>query len=113
MWRGLLASCRYSFSCWSESLRPNQVFHQKRNGIRQISHAVRKKRSFWVRDMPGFRLCASAVSVELGLADKVVIPLTLLYDIGIEYAFLLQIVRDRILGQKRGLKPDFGSNPFA
>ena len=41
-------------NCWSESLRPNQVFHQKRNGIRQINHAVRKKESFWVRDMPGF-----------------------------------------------------------
>src|SRR5258708_2744822 len=97
MWRGFLASCRYSFNCWSESLRPNHVFHQKRNGIRQISHAVRKKRSFWVRDMPVFRLCASACGVELGLADKVVIPLTLLHDVGVEHPLLLQIVGDRIL----------------
>src|SRR5271170_1166479 len=56
MWRGFFVSCRYSVNCWSESLRPNQVFHQNRNGIRQMSQAVTKKRSFWVRDMPGFAL---------------------------------------------------------
>src|SRR5580693_7209922 len=54
MWRGFFVSCRYSVSCWSERLRPNHVFHQNRNGMRQISQAVTKKRSFWVRDMPGF-----------------------------------------------------------
>src|ERR1700735_5593434 len=54
MWRGFLAACRYSFNCWSESFRPNHVFHQNKKGIRQISHAVRKKRSFWVRDVPRF-----------------------------------------------------------
>jgi hypothetical protein len=36
------------------SFRPNHVFHQNKNGIRQISQAVRKKRSFWVRDVPRF-----------------------------------------------------------
>src|SRR5580692_7564510 len=54
MCRGFLASCRYSFNCWSVSFRPNHVFHQNKKGIRQISHAVRKKRSFWVRDVPRF-----------------------------------------------------------
>src|SRR5580704_5953694 len=68
MWRGFFVSCKYSVSCWSESLRPNQVFHQNRNGIRQISQAVTKKRSFWVRDMPG--LGGASVSwAAFGLAD--------------------------------------------
>src|SRR6266446_8833679 len=61
MWRGFFVSWRYSVNCWSESLRPNQVFHQNRNGIRQISQAVRKKRSFWARDIPGLgRGCKTA-----------------------------------------------------
>src|SRR5208282_5939682 len=68
MCRGFFVSCKYSANCWSESLRPNQVFHQKRNGIRQISHATRKKRSFWVRDMPGF-LVSDALVTGVGLAD--------------------------------------------
>src|SRR3984957_6644703 len=54
MCRGFLASCRYSFNCWSVSFRPNHVFHQNKNGIRQISQAVRKKRNFWVRGVPRF-----------------------------------------------------------
>ena len=35
--------------CWSERWRPNQVFHQKRNGMRTMSHPVTKKRIFWLR----------------------------------------------------------------
>src|SRR5580693_3608392 len=73
MWRGFFVSCRYSVNCWSESLRPNQVFHQNRNGMRQISHAVMKKRSFWVRDMPGFlAVCGdvpASVSSPVRLSD--------------------------------------------
>src|SRR5580693_1765966 len=73
MWRGFLESCRYSASCWSESLRPNHVFHQNRKGIRQISQAVTKKSSFWVRDMPGFWSGASAGrGAGIGLADMLV-----------------------------------------
>src|SRR5271157_1438955 len=68
MWRGFFVSCRYSVSCWSESLRPNQVFHQKRNGIRQISQAVTKKRNFCVRDIPGFGFLSSSTVSELGIA---------------------------------------------
>src|SRR5215475_10140188 len=37
-----------------------QVFRQKRNGMRTMSHPVVKKRIFWVRDME--RLGLSAVS---------------------------------------------------
>src|SRR5712671_1862952 len=37
----------------------------------------------------------------------------LLQDIGVEHALLLQIVRNSILRQKRRLKPDLGSDPFA
>ena len=51
MCRGFLSSWRYSVSCWSFRWRPNQVFHQKRKGMRTMSHPVAKKRSFWVRDM--------------------------------------------------------------
>src|SRR5580658_1228391 len=73
MWRGFFVSCRYSVSCWSERLRPNHVFHQNRNGIRQISQAVTKKRSFWLRDMPGFACGASmAGGAGIGLADILV-----------------------------------------
>src|SRR5258708_34717643 len=73
MWRGFFVSCRYSVNCWSVSLRPNQVFHQNRNGIRQISQAVRKKRSFWARDMPGLGVWASpAGGAAIGLADILV-----------------------------------------
>ena len=43
MWRGCFSSCRYSVSCLSESWRPNQVFHQNRNGIRTISHAGQQR----------------------------------------------------------------------
>src|ERR1700722_16418556 len=45
MWRGCFSSCRYSASCLLVSWRPNQVFHQKRNGIRTMSHAVTKNSS--------------------------------------------------------------------
>src|ERR1700676_2349958 len=44
MWRGCLSSFRYSTICWSESWRPNQVFHQNKKGMRTISQAVKKKR---------------------------------------------------------------------
>src|ERR1035441_9494765 len=37
----------------------------------------------------------------------------LLYDIGVEHALLLQIMRNGILGQKWRLEPDFGSDPGA
>src|SRR5580700_7116614 len=71
MWRGFFVSWRYSVNCWSESLRPNQVFHQNRNGMRQISHAVMKKRSFWVRDMPGLGFLSSSMVAGLDiLADS-------------------------------------------
>src|ERR1700683_909358 len=72
MWRGFFVSCRYSVSCWSESLRPNHVFHQNRNGIKQMSQAVTKKRSFWVRDMPGFLGTSEASVAGVGFADIVV-----------------------------------------
>src|SRR5579864_6660237 len=42
MWRGCLSSFKYSVSCLSESWRPNQVFHQNRNGMSTISQAVTK-----------------------------------------------------------------------
>src|SRR5215467_13522743 len=51
MWRGFFSSCRYSLSSVFESLRPNHVFHQNRNGISTISHAVTKKRMRWPLDM--------------------------------------------------------------
>jgi hypothetical protein len=38
---------------------------------------------------------------------------SLLHDIGVEHALLLQIIRDGILRQKWRLEPDFGSDPFA
>src|ERR1700688_4647241 len=106
MWRGFFVSCRYSVTCWSESLRPNQVFHQNRKGIRQISHAVRKKRSFWVRDMPGLRAGASLAGT--GLGDMLSID-----DIGVQDSLLFQIVRHRVFSQDRGLDADFGADPFA
>jgi len=53
MCRGCSSSCRYSASCLSESWRPNQMFHQNRNGIRTISHAVMKKSSRLPVDMRG------------------------------------------------------------
>jgi hypothetical protein len=36
----------------------------------------------------------------------------LLYDIGIKYALLFQIVRNGVLGEKRRENADFGSDPF-
>src|SRR5580700_2676421 len=114
MWRGFFVSCRYSVSCWSESLRPNQVFHQNRNGIRQISQAVTKKRSFWVRDMPGFALADILEDISPQrhrVTEKN--DLQLLYDIGVEYAVLLQIMRDGVLGEERRLELDFGTDPGA
>src|SRR5882672_5827294 len=38
---------------------------------------------------------------------------SLVYDIGVEHALLLQIVRDGVLGQERGQEADFGADPFA
>jgi hypothetical protein len=38
--------------------------------MRQMSHAVRKKRSFWARDMPGFLAFTSSIGcARLGFAD--------------------------------------------
>jgi hypothetical protein len=37
----------------------------------------------------------------------------LMLDIGIQYAFLLQVVRHRVLRQKRRLEADFSADPFA
>src|SRR6266581_3545918 len=51
MWRGCLSSRRYPVSCFSESCRPNQVFHQNRNGMSTISQAVAKNRMRWPVDM--------------------------------------------------------------
>src|ERR1700691_331172 len=117
MWRSFLVSCRYSFNCWSESLRPNHVFHQNRNGIRQISQAVRKKRSFCVRDMPVLRVGAASVcETACGLADIWTESTTiynLFHYIRVEHAILLQVMRNRVLRQKRRQHPDFGSDPFA
>ena len=59
----LLVSCRYSVICWSERCRPNQVFHQNRNGMRTISQPVTKKRIFWVRDMPRLGFGSSTAAV--------------------------------------------------
>src|SRR6185369_4204149 len=42
---GCLSSFRYSSIFWDESWRPNQVLHQKRNGINTINQAVRKNSS--------------------------------------------------------------------
>jgi len=81
------------------------VFHQNKKGIRQISHAMRKKRSFWVRDIPGF--ARASVGTGIGLKDigetftkqaQSQMHQKLLYDIGIEHANLLQIMRHGILG---------------
>ena len=36
-----------------------------------------------------------------------------IFHVGIEHAFLLQIMRNRILGQKWRQQPDFGADPFA
>jgi hypothetical protein len=37
----------------------------------------------------------------------------LLDDIGVQYAFLFQVVRDGVLGQKWRLHADFSPDPFA
>src|SRR5215470_17139354 len=44
MWRGCASSRRYSVTSLSERWRPNQVFHQNRNGIRTMSHPVTRNR---------------------------------------------------------------------
>src|SRR2546428_6738762 len=71
MWRGFLSSCKYSLSCLSESWRPNQVFHQKRNGISTISQAVTKNRMRCPVDMRRRALGPpdDPISEELGTAD--------------------------------------------
>src|SRR5262252_214370 len=51
MCRGCCSSLRYSAIFWSESARPNQVFHQERNGISTMSHAVRKNNRRCLVDM--------------------------------------------------------------
>jgi hypothetical protein len=38
---------------------------------------------------------------------------SLFHDIRVEHTLLLQIMRNRILRQKRRLQPDFSSNPLA
>src|SRR5579862_2227538 len=67
MWRGFFSSCRYSVSCWSERWRPNQVFHQNRNGMSTMSHPVVKKRIFWVRDMLRLGLVADGAVCGVSL----------------------------------------------
>src|ERR1700730_820121 len=114
MWRGFLVSFRYSLSCWSVSLRPNHVFHQNRKGIRQISHAVRKKRSFWVRDMPGLGSCTSWGGwTGIGSADMLGTKDYSLHDVSVKHSILFEIMRNRVLGQKWRLEADFGPDPFA
>ena len=41
------------------------------------------------------------------------IGFTLFLDISVEHALLLQVVRHGVLGQKRRLEADFGSDPLA
>src|SRR5215831_3098613 len=48
---GCCSSLRYSAIFLSESARPNQVFHQKRNGISTMSQAVRKNNRRCLVDM--------------------------------------------------------------
>src|SRR5208283_993614 len=74
MCRGCFSSCKYSATCWSESWRPNQVFHQNRTGMSTISHAVRKKSSRLRADMRGRRLAGgmgfvSASDEDCGFAS--------------------------------------------
>ncbi len=74
MCRGFLSSWRYSVSCWSERWRPNQVFHQNRNGMRTMSQPVAKNRIFWVRDIERLGLvCGAAPPSEpaCGWAEEV------------------------------------------
>src|SRR5713226_3156333 len=51
MWRGCFSSFKYTVICLSESWRPNQVFHQKRNGMRTINQAVTKNKRRFRGDM--------------------------------------------------------------
>src|SRR5580700_4765550 len=75
MWRGCFSSCKYSPICLSESWRPNQVFHQNKNGMRTISHPVAKNSSRLRVDMRGRDLETGTSSLgadwisELGEAD--------------------------------------------
>src|SRR5579872_812484 len=69
MWRGFLSSCRYSVICWSERWRPNQVFHQNRNGISTISQPVTKNRSFCVGEMLRLGFGTSWSGVEMEFSD--------------------------------------------
>ena len=77
MCRGFLSSWRYSVICGSERWRPNQVFHQKRNGISTISQPVAKNRIFCVRDMPRLGLGSSPAQpgvsvIELAFSSGIV-----------------------------------------
>jgi hypothetical protein len=69
MCRGFLSSWRYSVNCWSERCRPNQVFHQNRNGMRTISQPVAKKRIFCVRDIKRLGL-GTTVSTGAGVGTE-------------------------------------------
>src|SRR5208283_1315747 len=115
MCRGCFSSCKYSATCLSESWRPNQVFHQNRNGMSTISHAVRKKSSRFPVDIRGRGLvgglvlasdedCAVA-SGRTGMGSRKYsrkrVSQPLLHHVCIEHAVLLQIVRDGVLGEKR------------
>src|SRR5712692_661130 len=51
MCRGCFSSLRYSVICLSESWRPNQVFHQNRNGMSTINQAVIKNSQRFRADM--------------------------------------------------------------
>src|SRR5215470_15988012 len=110
---GLASSRKYSVTCLSERCRPNQVFHQNRNGMSTRSHPVTKKRTRWRVDMPGrgFGSACSGVTGGVGFADTTM-DYTLLDDISVEHPFLFEIVRDGVLREKRRLEPDLGPNPF-
>jgi hypothetical protein len=63
--------------CLSVSRRPNQVFHQNKNGINTISHPVRRKITRWrlvIRRRDAFFSTVAGVSTrELlsGIAEEI------------------------------------------
>src|ERR1051325_2917359 len=69
MWRGFLSSCRYSVICGWYRWRPNQVFHQNRNGISTISQPVTKNSSFCVGEMLRLGLGTSWSGVGMEFSD--------------------------------------------
>src|SRR5450432_3426616 len=105
----------YSPSCLSESCRPNQVFHQNRNGMSTISQPVAKNNRRLRVDMRGLAgggdEAGSSVTVDVsgesGATDialyRVEIYQIVLNSASVDYvriqdSLLLQIMRDRVLG---------------